>query len=316
MNVTFTEMLAVKKGSAQAPAMDAKQNITAFMRHASTEVTTHDEKVLDELAHILPSGTTVYVAHTPKAHFEDVVRVALKVQSLGFRASPHLVARRLPSERAVREGLKKLCEAGIDQALLVAGDRDAPLGPYTNTLDVIASDALLGSGLRRLGVAGHPEGHPQVDAAALWQALRLKQEFGARAGVAVHVATQFGFDPQGVHDWALAFAENGLDLPVHAGIAGPTSLIKLLRFAVQCGVGASLQSASRNMKAVGNVARQAATPEQIVPELVALGAGGQHSRIVQPHVFAFGGAVATAKWIRSVSQGGFEVLPDGGICFK
>lgn len=320
MNVTFPEMAAVSgsgaPGALQAAAMDPKQDIVAFMRRASTEVTTHDEKVLPELAEVLPSGTTVYVAHTPKAHFDDVVRVALKVQSLGFQASPHLVARRLPSAQAVREGLKKLCGAGVAQALLVAGDRDAALGPYANTLDVIASDVLAGSGLRRLGVAGHPEGHPQADDDALWHALRLKQEFGARTGIAVHVATQFGFNPRGVHDWALDFGVHGLDLPVHAGIAGPTSLVKLLRFAMQCGVGASVQSASRNMKAVGNVARQAATPEQIVPELVALGAGGQGARIVQPHVFAFGGTVATAQWIRAVCQGRFEMLPGGGISLK
>lgn len=316
MNVTSTEMLAVKQGGSPPAGSESRQGIIDFMRRASTEVTTHDEKVLPELAQVLPAGTTVYVAHTPKAHFDDVVRVALKVQALGFRASPHLVARRLPSEHAVRDGLARLREAGVEQALLVAGDRDAPLGPYANTLDVIASDVLLDSGLRRLGVAGHPEGLAQADAAELWRALRLKQEFGARAGIAVHVATQFGFDPQGVHDWALAFAQQGLDLPVHAGVAGPTSLVKLMRFAIQCGVGASVQSASRNMKAVGNVARQAATPEQIVPELVSLGAGGAHARIVQPHVFAFGGTVATAQWIRSVSRGAFEMLPGGGISLK
>jgi hypothetical protein len=28
---------------------------------------------------------------------------------------------------------------------------------------------------------------------------------------------------------------------------------------------------------------------------------------VQPHFFTFGGAVATARWIRSVSEGAFEV---------
>lgn len=295
---------------------DLKPRIIDFVRRASTEVTTHDEKMLPELAATLPKQSTVYVAHTPKAHFDDVIRVSLQVQSLGLRASPHLVARRLPSEQAVRDGLQKLCAAGVEQALLVAGDRDAPLGPYTNTLDVIASNVLAGSGLRRLGVAGHPEGHPQAITAQLWQALRIKQEFGARTGVAMHVATQFGFNPQGIHDWAAQFDAHGITLPVHSGIAGPTSLTKLMRFAMQCGVGASLQSAAKNMKAVTNVVRQATAPEDMVPALVELGAGSESARIVQPHFFTFGGAVATAKWIRSVSEGAFNVRPDGSIVFK
>lgn len=285
-----------------------------FVGRASTEVTTHDEKVLPELASILLPGSTVYVAHTPKASFDEVIRVSLKVQSLGLRASPHLVARRLPGELEVREGLKKLSGAGVEQALLVAGDRDAPLGPYTNTLDVIASNVLVGSGLRHLGVAGHPEGHLQAGTEQLWQALRVKQEFGARAGITVHVATQFGFDPEGICNWVAHFDERNISLPVHVGIAGPTSLAKLLRFAMQCGVGASLNAATKNVKGVTSML--ATAPEDIVPALVKLGAGSESARIVQPHFFTFGGAVATAKWIRSVIEGVFEIRPNGSIAFK
>ncbi len=293
---------------------DMKPRIIDFVQRATTEVTTHDEKVLPELAATLPQGSTVYVAHTPKAHFDDVIRVSLQVQSLGLRASPHLVARRLPGEQSLRDGLQRLCAAGVEQALLVAGDRDAPSGPYTNTLDVIASDVLADSGLRHLGVAGHPEGHPQASTDQLWQALRTKQEFGARTGIAVHVATQFGFDPHGICDWAAQFEAQGISLPIHVGVAGPTSLPRLLRFAMQCGVGASLNAAAKNVKGVTNVL--ATAPEDMIPALVRLGAGDEFARIVQPHFFTFGGAVATAKWMRSVMDGAFNIRSDGGIVFK
>ncbi|MRW88526.1 hypothetical protein GJ699_00845 [Duganella sp. FT80W] len=310
MNVVSSEALPVPP---HAVDTRLKERIAAFMRRASTEVTTHDESTLPQLADTLPRGTTVYVAHTPKAQFDDVLRVSLKVQAAGFLASPHLVARRLPSEAAVRNGLRMLSDAGITQALLVAGDRDAALGPYANTLELLASGVLDDCGLRALGVAGHPEGHPHVVKADLWQALRHKQAFADRTGIAVHVATQFGFDPQGVHDWAAQFEQHGIDLPVHVGIAGPTSVAKLLRFAIQCGVGASLTAASKNMKAFSNVARQGATPEEIVPALVRLGAGETAARIVQPHVFAFGGTIATANWIRAVRNEEFDLQPDGAI---
>jgi hypothetical protein len=35
------------------------------------------------------------------------------------------------------------------------------------------------------------------------------------------------------------------------------------------------------------------------------------SRLVQPHFYAFGGAVATATWLRAVADGSFTVQPDG-----
>jgi methylenetetrahydrofolate reductase (NADPH) len=176
---------------------------------------------------------------------------------------------------------------------------------------VIASGVLDTSGLQSLGVAGHPEGHRAVITEKLWQALRIKQEFAARSGIAMHVVTQFGFDPPAINDWAAQFHARGLMLPVHAGIAGPTSLTKLLRFAMKCGVGASLRTAARNMRAVAHVASHTVTAEEILPALVTLGAGGVGARIVQPHLFAFGGALETARWISSVARGEFAMPRDG-----
>jgi hypothetical protein len=85
--------------------------VVEFVRRASTEISTHDEDLLPDLTNRLPAGMTVYVAHTPKATLNDVVRVAVKAQSLGFRSSPHIVARRLSDEQALKAALSQLHEA-------------------------------------------------------------------------------------------------------------------------------------------------------------------------------------------------------------
>jgi len=290
-----------------------RHRVTDFVRRASTEITPHDEKVAPALAEALPPGATVYVAHTPKATLEDVVRVSLKVQSLGLRASPHIVARRLPSEDALRDALAELRSAGVEQVLVIAGDREAPLGPFAHSLDVIDSGVIDDSGMRNIGVAGHPEGHKVVEPERLWEALHHKQAFGQRTGISVHIVTQFGFDPEAICDWVRLLSQKGISRPVHVGIAGPTSLMKLLRFAMQCGVGASLQSAAKNMRAVGNLARMATTPEEMIPALVRSSCDSDFAQIAQPHFFTFGGALATAQWIRAVSNGAFELRPDGKL---
>ena len=46
--------------------------------------------------------------------------------------------------------------------------------------------------------------------------------------------------------------------------------------------------------------------------LVRGGSAQGSSRIVQPHFYAFGGVAATARWIRAVIDGNFEIRPDGG----
>jgi methylenetetrahydrofolate reductase (NADPH) len=196
-------------------------SVVDFARRASTEISTHDEDLLPFLTNKLPAGMTVYVAHTPKASLEDVVRVAVKAQSLGFRASPHIVARRLATERALKDALGELSDAGVEQVLLVAGDLERPVGNFTSTLEVMDTGLLQNSGIRRVGVAGHPEGHKSIGPAALLAALRHKQEFGIRTGIKVHIVTQFGFNPDAVCAWDRHVTEAGISLPVHVGIAAP-----------------------------------------------------------------------------------------------
>ncbi|MFL6599756.1 MAG: methylenetetrahydrofolate reductase [Steroidobacteraceae bacterium] len=286
-------------------------NVVDFVRAASTEISTHDEDLLPALAGKLPTGMVMYVAHTPKASLDDVVRVAVKAQSVGFRASPHIVARRLPSEDALKDALRRLSDAGVEQALLIAGDLEPPIGKFTSTLQVLDTGLLETSAIKRIGVAGHPEGHQAIGAAALLAALRYKQAFGARTGIQVHIVTQFGFNPEAICAWDKRMTEQGIALPVHVGIAGPTPPHKLIKFALQCGVGASLHSFAKNLGAVANLARLATTADEMLLGLIRGRAEYSGSRLVQPHFYAFGGTMATATWLRAVADGSFTVQPDG-----
>jgi methylenetetrahydrofolate reductase (NADPH) len=286
-----------------------KRRIVEFARGASTEISTHDEELLPALLNKLPAETTVYVAHTPKATLDDVVRVAAKAQSLGFRASPHIVARRLESERALRAALAELTEAGVEQVLLVAGDREQPL-KYASTMEVIETGAIEAAGIRYAGVAGHPEGHRHVGPTVLLAALKHKQAWAERSGVKVHITTQFGFNPEGVAQWAGHLNEQGITLPIHVGIAGPTPLQKLIKFAMACGVGASLGSLMKNMSAMANLARMKTGPDEMLVGLLRGCAAHPQARIVRPHFYAFGGVMATAGWMRAVMDGAFELQPD------
>ena len=304
----------MNKENETAAAIDTRElsrGVLEFARRASTEISTHDEELLPVLASKLPAGMAMYVAHTPKATLDDVVRVDLKVQALGFRASPHIVARRLVSENALRAALGELREGGVEQVLLVAGDLDPPAGSFTSTLEVIDTGLLEKAQFARVGVAGHPEGHRAVGPTTLLAALRHKQEFARRSGIKVHIATQFGFNPDAVCAWEQHLAKEGISLPIHVGIAGPTPLPKLIKFAMHCGVGASMQSLVKNMSAMANLARLATTPDEMLLGLIRGRAASAASQLVQPHFYAFGGTVATATWLRTVMDGNFTIEPDG-----
>jgi 5,10-methylenetetrahydrofolate reductase len=292
----------------EAPeAVSLHRQLCDFVAAGSTEVTVHDESLLDDLARVLPAGYRVYVAHTPKASPDDIVRVALRIQALGLTASPHIIARRVVDPQRLRERLLALVAGGVEQALLVAGDLESPSGPFTSTLDLLDSGVLRDVGIKRLGVAGHPEGHPAVADEILWQALERKQAYGRASGLKMHIATQFGFDARSLVNFEAGLAERQISLPIHAGVAGPTPFTKLLRYAARCGVGASLKAVAGNALSLGRLPHLVTRSDEMLMGVFRAKQARSDSRIFAPHFFAFGGVLETARWLRAVIEGSFEL---------
>jgi methylenetetrahydrofolate reductase (NADH) len=288
-----------------APTTDElKDRIVAFMRGASTEITPSEESRLAELQSVLPPGTVVYVAHTPNASFGQVIHAALAVQRAGFVAAPHIAVRRVPDAPTLRSALAELRAGDVQDILLIAGDAPRPIGEFSSTLDVLETGILQESGIMRIGVAGHPEGHNAVATAVLWEALLSKQAFAARAGVSMHIVTQFGLNGSAFEAWEQELVRRRIHLPIRVGIAGPTPIAKLVHFALQCGIGASLRALRRNIGAAAQAPDLATTADQHLLGLLRTPVSAQ---IIAPHFFAFGGALETARWMRQVAAGGFDV---------
>jgi methylenetetrahydrofolate reductase (NADPH) len=293
-----------------APATDdLKGRIVSFMRGASTEITPSEVDRLPELADVLAADTAVYVAHTPNASFAQVIDAALAVRRAGFLATPHVAVRRLPDAQTLRDALARLRDGGVEQLLLIAGDAPRPMGEFSCALDVLESGILQESGITRVGIAGHPEGHNAVTVGRLWEALEAKQAAALRLGYRMHVVTQFGLDGGAFRRWEREILRRGIRLPVRLGMAGPAPIAKLVHFAIQCGIAASLRGLTRNLSAAARSSEWAACPDQ---HLLALLAAPVSAQIVAPHFFAFGGALETALWMRKIAVGEFVIdLPAG-----
>ena len=284
-----------------------KELLREFVAAGSTEVTPHDESKLADFAREIPAGYRVYVAHTPKASLDDVVRVALKLERLGLAPSPHIVARRITSHDSLRRALDTLAARNIRQILLIAGDRPDSAGPFTDTLQLLETGVTVEAGISRVGVAGHPEGHPTVADDRLWEALVRKQAFGAASGTQLHIATQFGFDSRALYAWEQGLASRGVTLPIHAGVAGPTPFARLLKYAMHCGVGASLQAVSGNPLSFSRLPHLVTKADEMLLGVFRAKHLNPVSRIFAPHFFAFGGVLETARWVRRVVEASFEL---------
>jgi len=303
----MTDGKGVGAAAAVQPVADLRQSIIEFAGKASLEITPHDKSMPASLAGRLPAATTLYVTHTPNTTLGEVVELAGAVERAGFAACPHIAARRIRRREELTDALAALEDLGITRALLIAGDLDTPAGPYASTLDILESGLLAESGITSLGVAGHPEGHPRVSAGALWQALERKQAYGKSNGAAMHVVSQFGFSAAALAEWDQELCGRGIELPVHAGIAGPASLRSLARFAILCGIGASLRALLTSPSALGTLKSLVKTVDEMFPDLVRLCGGALGRRVVKPHFFAFGGVMKSVEWLESVRAGRFDI---------
>lgn len=280
------------------------KHIVDYVRDYSIEITPHDSGRLDEIKAVLVPGTAVYVAHPPGTPITDIIQLAGRVQKLGLRAVPHIIARKLESRGQLEEALATAQGFGIDHALCVAGDITAAEPVFNSSLEVLETGLFSKYGFREVGVAGHPEGSKAIGEARVEQALNGKAAFAKAADFNVYIATQFTFDPEGIVAWETATTAQGVTMPIHIGMPGPASLRQLAKFAMLCGVGASMRMLTSRTAAMANLLSTQA-PDEMITYLARHRGAHPDSRIKKIHFFAFGGVVKTARWANAVLSGRF-----------
>jgi methylenetetrahydrofolate reductase (NADPH) len=215
---------------------------------------------------------------------------------------PHLSARDLESPAALDRLLGRLsAEAGVDDLLVIGGGAGRPRGPYSSSLEVLESGLLERRGIVRVGVAGHPEGSPDVPPDVAWGALAAKNLLAERSPMEFRVVTQFALTPDPYVAWERDARAHGNRLPVIAGIPGVVSPARLLRYALVCGIGPSIEVLRKQR---GGIVRLAATrvwrPDAVAAGIVDGLTADPHSLVRGLHLFPFGGLRATAEWLAVV----------------
>jgi methylenetetrahydrofolate reductase (NADPH) len=287
-----------------ATARDDRAAIVGLCRDASVEMTYHDTGKLQECRALLGRTGRVYISHLPQQSWEQTVAAAIEVRQAGFTPVPHVPARRLAGEQELGRLVEQLAgKAAVEQVLLIAGDQP-PVGAFAASSDVMRTGLLQRHGIRRVSVAGHPEGHPRVASDELRAAELDKARLAEDAGLELTFVTQFGFDSAPIVEWVRELRSRGIRNPVHVGLAGPAKLSTLLQYALRCGVGPSIRALGSRAASFGRLLGERG-PETLVSELAR--ARPAELAIDGIHLFSFGGLARTCRWMRSVEEGRFTV---------
>jgi methylenetetrahydrofolate reductase (NADPH) len=259
---------------------------------------------------VLPDGTSVYITALPGADLENLVIGAAAVRSAGYTPVPHITARAIPGPDQLDRLLGRLVEAAaVDDVLVIAGGAKAVAGSYASSMDVLRSGLLEKHGIVRAGVAGHPEGSPDIPPEAALQAVRDKNAFADASPIELRIVSQFALASEPYVAWERELREHGNRLPVMAGIPGVTSPASLLKFALACGVGPSVDVLRKKS---GGLLKLATTrlwkPDEVAAGIAQSTLDDPDSLIRGLHIFPFGGVERSAEWLAEI-RGAKATIP-------
>jgi methylenetetrahydrofolate reductase (NADPH) len=291
-------LLQFRRTPASEPTDATPGPLAAFPGGMSLEVMPRTAALIPDFRALLAPGTRVYVAHIDGTPVDELVATAARLRDEGMEPMPHIPARSIASRAALRDLVARYRqEAGVREALVLAGGAVRPAGDLASSMDLLDSGAF--DGFARLHVAGHPEGNRDIDADGsdrmVMEALRWKQAFVNRTDAKMAIVTQFAFEAAPVIAWADRLAAEGIDLPVHIGVAGPAKLQTLIKFAVACGVGASMRVLQKRARDVTKLLLPFA-PTDLVAALADHKTRHPGFGIEAVHLFPLGGIRAATDW--------------------
>jgi methylenetetrahydrofolate reductase (NADPH) len=275
---------------------DSRAQQRALFLDWSMEASARDTKAIAAAAEALPPGTSLYLNWIPGDTYHRTVTAAAKLRAAGLNPVPHVGARHLASFTQLADFLARLSgDAGVDQVLAIGGDCDRPVGPFDSSLQVLETDLLQKYRITRVGLAGYPEGNPRIAPDVLDAALTAKVAQARKCGLQPYVVTQFCFEAAPIIEWIKKIRNQGIDVPVRVGLAGPASITTLMKFALRCGVGNSMRALSMRGAAIARMLSESG-PERVI---AGLAPATDDLGIEGLHFFAFGGFPRTAEWARA-----------------
>jgi methylenetetrahydrofolate reductase (NADPH) len=253
------------------------------------------------------TDTPVYITFLPGSNFDDTVAVAKRLRGEGLEPIPHFAARSVPGRAFLDEALARVCgEAGVTRVLVIGGAVPQPVGEFSDSMQLLGTGLFDKHGIRTIGLAGHPEGSPDISDEGIRAALRWKNDFAKRTSASLYLVTQFCFEAAPIIAWDQRLQSEGNRLPIVIGVPGLATIKTLMAHAKACGIGPSMTFIAKQAMNVAKLLTVSA-PDKLVTELAAYKARDPKCGISGVHMYPLGGLKKTSDWSYAVVDGRFEL---------
>ena len=232
----------------------------------------------------------VAITCSPTKGVDTTLELSEKLIAQGFQVIPHISAKSVTGEKHLETIIKKLDELSIESVFVPGGDGPEPLGEFNNAYDLLKALQKSGHNLKKIGIAAHPEGHPDISNKILMEALEKKKD------LADYIVTQMCFDANILGDWLVRINQQGIHLPVWVGLPGVIERGPLLRTSLRIGVGDSIRFLKKKSKVAAELMKSSIyNPEKLVTSI------SEYKDIADTnlagyHIFCFNQIEKTEKW--------------------
>ncbi len=221
----------------------------------------------------LPSLKDVYVTMLPGGDYKETSDQAAKLVKKGYNPIPHFPARSIENDLQLKDFVNRCKNEGVKQALVIGGSRD-PIGKFDSSIQLLETGYFE---KMKVGIAGHPEGSPDISDSKLEEAMKDKKPY------ADYIVTQWLLDPQLIVDFI-----SKQTVPVHVGITGPLKITSLIKFANIVGAKNSINFLKSNFSKALDLLKPK-DPNDLIEKVKS------HTDFF--HIYTFGGLKETNKWL-------------------
>jgi methylenetetrahydrofolate reductase (NADPH) len=245
---------------------------------------------IEERLGTLQTNTLLAVTCSPTKGVNATLDLTEKLIAQGFQVTPHISAKCVSGKKHLEDIIKRLDALSIESIFVPGGDGPEPIGEFSNAYDLLKALQKSGHNIKKIGIAAHPEGHPDINEKILMEALEKKKD------LADFIVTQMCFEANTLGDWLVRINKQGIHLPVWVGLPGVIERGRLLRTSLRIGVGDSLRFLRKKSQVAAELMKSSVyNPEKLVTGISEY-KDITDTNLVGYHIFCFNQIEKTEKW--------------------
>ena len=121
----------------------------------------------------VPALSDVYITMLPGGDYRETADKAVELVKKGFNPVPHFPARSMHDEKELKDYVSRCKDGGVKQALIIGGGRE-PAGKFDSSFQLLETGYFE---KMKIGIAGHPEGSPDISDSDLEKAMKDKKPY-------------------------------------------------------------------------------------------------------------------------------------------